>query len=378
MTNQNIKEVLAMKDVQKLFEIFDKNQIYLVGGCVRNAFSNRDVKDIDFASTLEPEQVIGVLDKNKIKFLDIGKEHGTITAIINNTKYEITSCRSDIKTDGRHALVDYTSDIKVDSNRRDFTFNAIYVDQSGDIFDFHNGLKDLEKNKVQFIGDVEQRIQEDYLRILRFFRFHCEHSPDHISESELLLIKKHINGLKKVSKERLWIELKNIIEHRNSSYILKKMQDTGLFSVVFEGIIVEKSIDSFISENPLSKIEQNNLINLSNIHSSIVSYMSMREARAALYRLGKDNFTNQVLCKWSKDSNDKTTINWRALIEVASSWSKPEFTVKASDVINMGISEGPELGEILEELEEWWINNDFIDDQFSLIERLKAICFARH
>ena len=106
--------------------------------------------------------------------------------------------------------------------------------------------------------------------------------------------------------------------------------------------------------------------------------MSMREARAALYRLGKDNFTNQVLCKWSKDSNDKTTINWRALIEVANSWSKPEFTVKASDVINMGISEGPELGEILEELEEWWINNDFIDDQFSLIERLKAICFARH
>ena len=145
MTNHNIKEVLAMNDVQKLFEIFDKNQIYLVGGCVRNAFSNRDVQDIDFASTLEPEQVIGVLDKNKIKFLDIGKEHGTITAIINNTKYEITSCRSDIKTDGRHALVDYTSDIKVDSNRRDFTFNAIYVDQSGDIFDFHNGLKDLEK-----------------------------------------------------------------------------------------------------------------------------------------------------------------------------------------------------------------------------------------
>ena len=90
MTNHNIKEVLAMNDVQKLFEIFDKNQIYLVGGCVRNAFSNRDVQDIDFASTLEPEQVIGVLDKNKIKFLDIGKEHGTITAIINNTKYEIT------------------------------------------------------------------------------------------------------------------------------------------------------------------------------------------------------------------------------------------------------------------------------------------------
>ena len=409
MTNQNIKEVLAMTDVQKLFEIFDKNQIYLVGGCVRNAFSNRDVKDIDFASTLEPEQVIRVLNKNKIKFLDIGKEHGTITAIINNTKYEITSCRSDIKTDGRHAVVDYTSDIKVDSNRRDFTFNAIYVDQSGDTFDFHNGLKDLEKNKVQFIGDVEQRIQEDYLRILRFFRFHCEHSPDHISESELLLIKKHINGLKKVSKERLWIELKNIIEHKNSSYILKKMQDTGLFSLVFQGIIVgnsfeklnnnlvnlnlsgtsmcklaillnndEKIINSFISENPLSKIEQNNLINLSNIHSSIVSYMSMREARAALYRLGKDNFTKQVLCQWSKDLNDKTTINWRALIEVASSWSRPEFTVKASDVINMGISEGPELGEILEELEEWWINNDFIDDQFSLIERLKAICFARH
>jgi len=109
-----------------------------------------------------------------------------------------------------------------------------------------------------------------------------------------------------------------------------------------------------------------------------VSYMSMREAREALYRLGKLNFINQVLCQWSKDSNEKTTINWRALVEVGSSWEKPDFTIKAVDVLNMGIPEGPKLGEILDELEEWWINNDFIDDQFSLIERLKAICFAQH
>ena len=106
--------------------------------------------------------------------------------------------------------------------------------------------------------------------------------------------------------------------------------------------------------------------------------MSMREARAALYRLGKSNFINQVLCQWSKDSNEKTTINWRALVEVGASWVKPDFTIKATDVLNMGIPEGPKLGEILTELEEWWIDNDFIEDQFSLIERLKAICFAQH
>ena len=106
--------------------------------------------------------------------------------------------------------------------------------------------------------------------------------------------------------------------------------------------------------------------------------MSMREAREALYRLGKFNFINQVICQWSKDNNEKTTINWRALVEVGSSWEKPDFTINAVDLLNMGIPEGPNLGEILDELEEWWINNDFIDDQFSLIERLKAICFAQH
>ena len=409
MTNQNIKDILLIPEVENLFKIFGDNKIYLVGGCVRNALSNEKVNDIDFASILNPDEIINTLKFNNIKFIDIGKDHGTITAIINNNKYEITSCRSDIDTDGRHAVVKYTDNIKEDSNRRDFTINAIYVDASGKIFDFHNGIIDLKEKKIKFIGDLETRIQEDYLRILRFFRFQCDYQSEEIKKEELLLIKKNIDGLNKVSKERLWIELKNIIKHKNSIKPLKNMQEIGIFEMIFEGIEVnqsyeklsnilanlklsntlgcklssllnndEEKIKNFIKDNPVSNLERDSILKLSNISSKMVSYMSMREARAALYRLGKSNFINQVLCQWSKDTNDKTTINWRALVEVGASWDKPDFTIKASDVMNMGIPEGPKLGEILNELEEWWIDNNFIEDQFSLIERLKAICFAQH
>ena len=409
MTNQNIKDILLIPEVENLFKIFGDNKIYLVGGCVRNALSNEKVNDIDFASILNPDEIINTLKFNNIKFIDIGKDHGTITAIINNNKYEITSCRSDVDTDGRHAVVKYTDNIKEDSNRRDFTINAIYVDVSGKIFDFHNGIIDLKEKKIKFIGDLETRIQEDYLRILRFFRFQCDYQSEEIKKEELLLIKKNIDGLNKVSKERLWIELKNIIKHKNSIKPLKNMQEIGIFEMIFEGIEVnqsyeklssilanlklsntfgcklssllnndEEKIKNFIKDNPVSNLERDSILKLSNISSKMVSYMSMREARAALYRLGKSNFINQVLCQWSKDTNDKTTINWRALVEVGTSWDKPDFTIKASDVMNMGIPEGPKLGEILNELEEWWIDNNFIEDQFSLIERLKAICFAQH
>ena len=409
MINENIRNILAISEVETLFKLIGDENIYLVGGCIRNALSNKAVKDIDFATILNPDKIINILDHNNIKFLDIGKDHGTITAIINNNKYEITTCRSDIETDGRHALVKYTDNIKEDSNRRDFTINAIYVNFSGQIFDFHNGIDDLNKNKVRFIGDLENRIQEDYLRILRFFRFQCDYHEEKNGKEDLLLIQKNLDGLNKVSKERLWIELKNIIGHENSIQSLQDMQEIGIFSIIFKEVEVNHNykklndilinlslpntlscklsslldndqhrILDFIKENPISNIEKENLLGLSNINKNIVSYMSMREARAALYRLGKSNFINQVLCQWSKDSNEKTTINWRALVEVGASWVKPDFTIKAIDVLNMGISEGPKLGEILTELEEWWIDNDFIEDQFSLIERLKAICFAQH
>ena len=163
MINENIRNILAISEVETLFKLIGDENIYLVGGCIRNALSNKAVKDIDFATILNPDKIINILDHNNIKFLDIGKDHGTITAIINNNKYEITTCRSDIETDGRHALVKYTDNIKEDSNRRDFTINAIYVNFSGQIFDFHNGIDDLNKNKVRFIGDLEKSIQEDYL-----------------------------------------------------------------------------------------------------------------------------------------------------------------------------------------------------------------------
>ena len=409
MRDKNISAILERPGVAQLFNVINNDKLYLVGGCIRNALSNQIINDIDFATILEPKEIINILDKNNIKFLDIGLDHGTITAIIDKNKFEITTCRKDIATDGRHAKVEYTKDIEKDSARRDFSFNAIYVDSAGKIYDFHNGINDLKENKIRFIGNIDHRLQEDYLRILRFFRFQSVYHDNKIEEKDLDVIQSHIAGLNKVSKERIWAEFKHILSLKTSLAALKDMEKIGLFSVIFPGLSINKNyeklnnilldvqignslmcklscllnnnnknIHSFIDDNPLSNLEKDTLLNLTNINESILSYMSMQEMRAHLYRLGQSNFINQILLRWCNDRNDKNNINWRTLLEISRSWIKPEFNIQASDIMNMGIPEGPRIGEIMKELEEWWINNDFIDDKFSLIERLKAICFAQH
>ena len=170
----NYSSLISIDEVSQIFEIFEgfqKNCIFLVGGCIRDSILQKDVTDIDFATSLNPDETTKLLDQNNIQFVDVGKKYGTVTAIINQKKYEITSFRKDISTDGRHATVTFTNDMKEDAQRRDFTFNALYVDIDGEIFDFYNGQEDLKKGNVNFIGDPNERIKEDYLRILRYFRF---------------------------------------------------------------------------------------------------------------------------------------------------------------------------------------------------------------
>ena len=399
--------ILEQNDVAQVFDLFEtyqKNSIYVVGGSVRDALLNREITDIDFATSLKPKTITEILNKENIKFIDVGIDHGTVTAIINERKFEITTFRNDIFTDGRHAQVSFSNSLEEDALRRDFTINAMYLDKGGNLIDPKDGKTDLENRVVRFIGNPDERIKEDYLRILRYFRFLAlfgDISPD---AEVMKTIKANLDKLSVVSKERQWNELKSILSLNAPNNAISAMSEIGLLDVYFDGTsindafvnlieiesrislsidpilrlstLIENSLDkanTIIKKLPLSKSDSTDLLKLSTLNKKIVSYMSMKEVRYLLYLLGRDGFQKQILVNWAKDTNNKNEVNWRSLYEVAQSWEKPSFALTAKDVINMGISQGPMVGDILKEVEDWWAENDFIDDKFSLIERLKAI-----
>ena len=399
--------ILEQNDVAQVFDLFEtyqKNSIFVVGGSIRDALLNREITDIDFATSLEPKTITEILNKENIKFIDVGIDHGTVTAIINERKFEITTFRNDIFTDGRHAQVSFSNSLEEDALRRDFTINAMYLDKGGNLIDPKDGKTDLENRVVRFIGNPDERIKEDYLRILRYFRFLAlfgDISPD---AEVMKTIKANLDKLSVVSKERQWNELKSILSLNAPNNAISAMSEIGLLDVYFDGTsindafvnlieiesrislsidpilrlstLIENSLDkanTIIKKLPLSKSDSTDLLKLSTLNKKIVSYMSMKEVRYLLYLLGRDGFQKQILVNWAKDTNNKNEVNWRSLYEVAQSWEKPSFALTAKDVINMGISQGPMVGDILKEVEDWWAENDFIDDKFSLIERLKAI-----
>ena len=399
--------ILEQNDVAQVFDLFEtyqKNSIYVVGGSIRDALLNREITDIDFATSLKPKTITEILDRENIKFIDVGIDHGTVTAIINERKFEITTFRNDIFTDGRHAQVSFSNSLEEDALRRDFTINAMYLDKGGNLIDPKDGKTDLENRVVRFIGNPDERIKEDYLRILRYFRFLAlfgDISPD---AEVMKTIKANLDKLSVVSKERQWNELKSILSLAAPNNAISAMSEIGLLEDYFDGTgindafvnlieiesrislsidpilrlstLIDNSLDkanTIIKKLPLSKSDSTDLLKLSTLNKKIVSYMSMKEVRYLLYLLGRDGFQKQILVNWAKDTNNKNEVNWRSLYEVAQSWEKPSFALTAKDVINMGISQGPMVGDILKEVEDWWAENDFIDDKFSLIERLKAI-----
>ena len=403
--------ILEQNDVAQVFDLFEtyqKNSIFVVGGAIRDALLNREITDIDFATPLEPKTITEILNKENIKFIDVGINHGTVTAIINERKFEITTFRNDIFTDGRHAQVSFSNSLEEDALRRDFTINAMYLDKGGNLIDPKDGKTDLENRVVRFIGNPDERIKEDYLRILRYFRFLAlfgDISPD---AEVMKTIKANLDKLSVVSKERQWNELKSILSLSAPNNSISAMSEIGLLNDYFDGTsindafvnlieiesrislsidpilrlstLIENSLDkanTIIKKLPLSKSESTDLLKLCTLNKKVVSYMSMKEVRYLLYLLGRDGFQKQILVTWAKDANNKNEVNWRSLYEVAQSWEKPSFALTAKDVINMGISQGPMVGDILKEVEDWWAENDFIDDKFSLIERLKAIVQAR-
>ena len=249
----SIKDLSSHKKVDQIFKVIKQNsisgEIRYVGGCIRKILNNEVVDDIDLATNLEPQEVCEILKNNNIKFYESGIEHGTITAMIDNFKFEITTLREDVETDGRHAKIKFSKDWKKDASRRDFTINSIYSDDAGNLFDPFNGKKDLENGYIKFIGEPDKRIKEDYLRILRYLRFYSNYSKHHHDTDVIKKIKINIGGISKLSKERLFDELKKITNIKTLEKLSKDKTSSEIFLMIFPEI---KNLDFFSKLKPHS------------------------------------------------------------------------------------------------------------------------------
>ena len=382
------------KGVNKIFGAINNynetSEIRYVGGCVRKILNDEKTDDIDLATNLTPDQVKQCLDKNQIKFFETGIEHGTITAVIDDQNFEITTLRKDVKTDGRHAVVEYTTNWKEDSLRRDFSINSIYSDLDGNLYDPNSGHKDLNVGIIKFIGDPETRIKEDYLRIIRYLRFYTEYSKIDHEINIIKIIKKNIEGLGKISKERQFNELKKILKLDNFLKLFKNKTSCELFSLIFPQLKNFKKLSKL--SKPQEKILKNKSLNF------VISFLVIDETDNSDYFVYKYNLPNALKDKinflknnlLNKDSikifNKKdlqkifyyegksSTIDLidfnllyfkqsKKLSELKTYFEKldkPEFPIKAQLLINdYGLKEGRELGQKLKNLEMKWIENNF-------------------
>ena len=259
--SQNLINLTNQTPANRIFEALntysESSEVRYVGGCVRKVIKKQIVDDIDLATNLKPSEVCDALKKKEINFYETGIEHGTITAIIDKYKYEITSLRKDVSTDGRHAKVEFSLDWKEDAARRDFSINSIYSDKDGNLFDPHDGKKDLESGNINFIGDVESRIKEDYLRILRYVRFFINYSNQNHDLKIIKIIKKNIGGISKLSSERLLDEFKKLIRSNAFLRIFKDKISLELIEIIFpqlKNLENFKKLNSYALEN-LSKVD---------------------------------------------------------------------------------------------------------------------------
>lgn len=369
-----------------------------VGGAVRNALLGLQVGDIDIATPLTPGEVTARLEAAGLKAVPTGFDHGTVTAVAGGKPFEITTLRRDVETDGRRAVVMFSANWEEDARRRDFTMNALYASTDGEVFDYVGGVDDLNAGRVRFVGDAATRIREDYLRILRLFRFHAWYGKSEIDGDALRAAAAQKAGLKGLSIERVTKEMLRLLEADDPMPSLRAMAAAGILGDVLPGTLdlarLEKLVaidaDNFFAPDAvlrlaalgggrtlrLSNAQAERLDDLAAATEKIVSYLSIKDVRRLLYRLGPKRFKDRVFLKWADDPKASNFIQWRALLALADSWQRPRFPLSGGNVMHAGVPEGPLVGRVLAEVEEWWIESDFTDDEFSLAERLKAVAQA--
>ncbi len=408
---QNIKNFIfpfyRNKDLKFIFEKLqvgtpkDKIVARFVGGCVRKHLSNEKIDDIDVATILTADQIKDKLKGTNLKVIETGVKHGTVTVTSDNLKVELTTLRKDIKTDGRHAEVEFTDDWKLDSSRRDFTINAIYMDINGKIFDPQMGKSDLKKKNIRFIGDPQKRIEEDYLRIIRFIRFKIMYDTKvELTTSDI--IKQNLDGIKKISKERILIELLKILDIKNFLNINQNSNLKEIFTKIFPeflylnrlerlkkvynqsefnrdillGVLLIDEKDNheyFLHKYNVSNKIKNSLEKIKQNLKKIKNDKDFFEIDLIknVYLNGKNHLIALNLINFSINNKVKFNVFSKTLSKILKI-KVPVFPIDGKFLKQKGMQEGQSLGNVLKLLENEWIKNNFKISKEKIDEVIKT------
>lgn len=394
---------LTLPSLQRLFLIFDKEgaKLHLVGGSVRDGLLGLPVNDIDLAIDRDPQWVMEILKKNQIKAIPTGIDHGTITAVIDKRPYQITTLRVDVKTFGRRAHVAFTDDWVQDALRRDFTINAIYADKNGQLFDPVEGLEDLKNKRVRFIGHSSQRIKEDYLRILRFFRFSARFGLEPYDQEGLSACKTYASHLPHLARERVTDEFLKLLQLPSPLYTLDAMDETGVLTYILHPGTWE-DLKALVALEKVSQLPPSALMRLAVFHpdlDEIKSHLRLSKKQESTLAfliekhdpLRKESFKQQAY-HWGKDkvfdlallqtahrlSSGEISLETGAhflnhLHESFDPWVVPSFPLTGEDVLSQGMKEGKRIGALLKQVETWWIGEDLKPDRKACLAYLATL-----
>ena len=374
-----------------------------VGGAVRDCLLGLPVTEIDFATTAVPEKIMALARKAGLKAIPTGIAHGTVTVVADGVASEVTTLRRDVETFGRHATVAFTEDWAEDARRRDFTLNALYAGADGVLYDPLGGYDDLLAGRVRFIGDAESRIKEDYLRILRFFRFNAYYGKGPLDAGGLSACVRQRRGLALLSAERIAAELRRILVAPQALAAVEALFDHGLLSDILASaprlarfahlVAIETALGRvpntmlrlaalsvFVAEDAprlaarfrLSNAEQ--AVLLLGAEEMIDAGLPQEgAAKRLLYRCGSEDYAAQVLLAWAAQGAARDDAAWRRALELRERWQAPMFPLRGTDITALGELKGPEIGEMLRALEQHWIDGGFAEDRDQLLARAAAL-----
>lgn len=405
-------EWLKSPPLRALFDALNRDggEARVVGGAVRNSLLGTKVSDVDLATTHLPQDTMRLAKDAGFKPVPTGIEHGTVTVVVQGRPFEVTTLRTDIETNGRHAKVVFGTDWQKDAERRDFTINALYAKADGTIVDHVGGLADIETRTLRFIGDAEARIREDYLRILRFFRFFAWYGSGRPEADGLRASARLKDGLNQLSAERVWVELKKLLSASDPSRALLWMRQSGVLSVILPEsekwgidaihslVRTEQELDwptdallrleSMVPPDAARVSEMGKRLKMSNAERArleawarqdvVKSELSEYALKKLLYRSSKQAVLDRVMLGYAAARgeaamNDEAMIKVGAfsrLLETAQNYEAPLFPVTGADLLTMGIEKGPKLGKILKELEAIWIESNFSLDKEELLAKI--------
>lgn len=403
---------LRSKPLQALFAALNRDggEVRVVGGAVRNTLLGTKVSDVDLATTHLPEQTVRLAKEAGFKPVPTGIEHGTITVVVQGQPFEVTTLRKDIETNGRHAKVAFGTDWKTDAERRDFTINALYATADGDVIDYVGGLADIETKTLRFIGDAEERIREDYLRILRFFRFFAWYGSGRPEADGLRASARLKDGLNQLSAERVWSELKKLLSAPDPSRAMLWMRQSGVLSAILpesekwgidaiHGLVRAEAdldwqvdallrLESIVPPDAARMTELGKRLKMSNAErarleawaraDAIKSETSEQALKKLIYRGSSQAVADRIRLAYASArqeaaASDEAMIRaggYSRLLDAVEKYEPLVFPVTGGDLLSLGVEKGPGLGEALRDLETLWIDSGFSLDREALLDKL--------